>query len=327
MSRCRILVTESAGFSPAAARVLSGLGDLRLADLDRQALLKSLSNVTVLWIRLRHRIDTPVIAAAPRLRVIVSPTTGLNHIDTDEAAARGIAVLSLRGETAFLNDVVATAEHTLALTLALLRRLPAAVRHTGVGGWDRDQFKGREVRGRTIGVIGYGRLGRIVANYFIALGARVLVTDPEADAASITPEISLVTLPELLERADLVTLHANLTPSNRGFYGKAEFQSMRTGAWFVNTSRGELIDEAALLSALESGHLAGAALDVLDDELSTGMAHNRLVQYAQSHDHLIITPHIGGCTSESMDKTERFLAERLRTFLAGPTEGQPQCVE
>jgi D-3-phosphoglycerate dehydrogenase len=307
--------------------VLADLGDLRLADLDREALLESVATVTVLWIRLRHRIDTQVLAAAPQLRVIVSPTTGLNHIDTEEAATRGIAVLSLRGETAFLNDVVATAEHTLALTLALLRRLPAAIRHTGLGRWDRDQFKGREVRGQTIGVIGYGRLGRIVANYFRALGARVLVSDPEADAASIAPDISLVTLPELLARADLVTLHVNLTSGNRGFFGRPEFELMRKGAWFVNTSRGELIDEGALLSSLESGHLAGAALDVLADELPTGMGHNRLVLYAQSHDHLIITPHIGGCTFESMDKTERFLADRLRTYLAGATEGQPQCVE
>lgn len=327
MSRCRILVTESAGFSPAAASVLVGLGELRLADLDRPALLASVSDVNVLWIRLRHRIDAQVIAAAPRLRAIVSPTTGLNHIDIDEAAARGIEVLSLRGETAFLNDVVATAEHTLALTLALFRHLPAAVRHTGDGGWDRDQFKGREIRGSTIGVVGYGRLGRIVANHFTALGARVLVTDPAADAASIAPEITPVALPELLARANLVTLHVNLIARNKGLFGEEQFQSMAKGARFINTSRGELVDEPALLRALESGYLAGAALDVLDDESSAGMGHNALVRYAQSHDNLIITPHIGGCTTESMGKTESFLVERLRDFLASPTEGQPICVE
>jgi D-3-phosphoglycerate dehydrogenase len=327
VSRCRILVSECAGFSAEAAAVLRTLGELRLADLDRETLLSSLVDVDVLWGRLRHRIDAPLIAAAPRLKAIVSPTTGLNHIDVDAAAARGVAVLSLRGETAFLNDVVATAEHTLALTLALLRHLPAAMRHTAVGGWDRDPFKGREVRGRTIGVVGYGRLGRIVGRYFTALGARVVVADPAADAESMPPGIELVSLAELLRRASVVTLHVNLTSRTRQFFGAREFAAMANGAWFINTSRGELIDEAALLNALETGHLAGAALDVLGDESSSGMGHHPLVHYARSHDNLIVTPHLGGCTEESMDKTERFLAQRLKDFLTGAKERQRACAE
>jgi len=129
---CRILVAESAGFAPQAADILRGLGDVTLADLTRGGLIAAVGDADVLWVRLRHRIDAEVMRVGERLRVIVSPTTGLNHIDLAEADRRGIHVLALRGETAFLNDVVGTAEHTLALILALLRRLPAHLAQDGV---------------------------------------------------------------------------------------------------------------------------------------------------------------------------------------------------
>src|SRR3954466_10466810 len=154
----RIVVTESSGFSPAAARMLAELGSVRMLDIhDRAELLSLTAEATVLWIRLRHRIDTEVLDAGPNLRCIVTPTTGLNHIDAEAAAARGTTILSLRGETDFLKDVRATAEHTLALMLGLLRRLPSAAAHTALGGWDRDSFRGRELYGKTIGIVGYGR--------------------------------------------------------------------------------------------------------------------------------------------------------------------------
>jgi len=312
---CRILVAESAGFAPQAADILRGLGDVTLADLTRGGLIAAVGDADVLWVRLRHRIDAEVMRVGERLRVIVSPTTGLNHIDLAEADRRGIHVLALRGETAFLNDVVGTAEHTLALILALLRRLPAATQHTANGGWDRDPFKGREIRGRTAGIVGYGRLGRIVGRYLVAMGARVLVTDPNVAAADPPADVIPSTLDALLAGSDLVSLHVNLTPETHTFFGRRQFQAMRRGSWFVNTARGELVDEFALLEALECGHLAGAALDVLADESSAGMDQNALVGYSRRHDNLIITPHIGGCTVESMGKTEQFMAGRLEAFL------------
>ncbi|HEU4629848.1 MAG TPA: NAD(P)-dependent oxidoreductase, partial [Gemmatimonadaceae bacterium] len=165
MSRPHVLVAESAGFSPRAAALLRDAGELTLADLDRDDLLRAAGDADVLWVRLRHRIDAEVLHAAPRLRMLVTPTTGLNHVDLAAARARDVDVLSLRGEVAFLRDVRATAEHTIALILALLRRLPAAAAHAAAGGWERDRFRGHELYGRTVGVVGYGRLGRIVARY------------------------------------------------------------------------------------------------------------------------------------------------------------------
>ena len=316
MIDCRILVAESVDFSPGAAEMLRRLGTLTLADLDRGGLLAAVPNTDILWVRLRHRIDAEVLSVAPRLRIIVTPTTGLNHIDLDDTARRRIRVLSLRGEVDFLSGIVATAEHTLALVLSLLRHVPAAASHVTRGGWNRDRFKGSEVRGKTIGIVGYGRLGRIVAQYFTALGAVALVTDPSVDSTALPGDVTNVSLPELLDRADLVTLHVDLTARTAGFFGRPQLFAMKRGAWFVNTSRGELVDEQALLEALESGHLAGAGLDVLIDESAAGMGDRPIVRYARDHDNLIITPHVGGCTAESMQKTEDFMAGRLRDALA-----------
>ncbi len=317
-SDLRIVVAESDGFSPVAAERLRGLGEAVFADADRAELPALVRDADVLWVRLRHRIDADALAAAPRLRAIVSPTTGLNHIDLDEAARRGVAVLSLRGETEFLRTVRATAEHTVALLLALVRRLPAACEHVREGGWNRDAFRGGELYGKTAGVVGYGRLGRIVADYLGAFGMRVLATDPHVRPDEAEPGVELVPPARLLSEADVVTLHVNLTADTEGFFGAEQMGRMKPGALLVNTARGELLDEAALLEALEQGRLAGAALDVLADERSGGMAGRPLVEYARTHDNLIITPHIGGATRESMANTEIFMAGRLAEFLHGP---------
>jgi D-3-phosphoglycerate dehydrogenase len=310
-----ILVAESEGFSPRAVALLRQVGNVVCADLDRPGLLAAVAAADILWVRLRHRLDAEVMAAAPRLKALVTPTTGLNHIDLQEAAERGIRVLSLRGEVEFLQDIRATAEHTVALIFALLRHLPAASTHVRDGGWDRDQFKGRELHQKMVGVVGYGRLGRIVARYLSAFDTEVLTCDPHVEAHTLAPGVTLMPLSELLRESDLVTLHVNLCEATYRFFGPEQFAVMKPGAWFVNTSRGELVDEAALLHALRSGQLTGAAVDVLCDERATGMGEHPLVVHARTHPNLLVTPHIGGCTVESMAKTEIFLAKRLCAWL------------
>jgi D-3-phosphoglycerate dehydrogenase / 2-oxoglutarate reductase len=315
-----ILVTESLNFSDAAAERLRSAARVVLSDLDRQGLLSAVGEAEVLWVRLRHRIDREVMNAAPRLRIIATPTTGLNHIDLQEADRRGIEVISLRGETSFLDQIHATAEHTLALILALLRHVPAARNHAAEGGWNRDLFRGRELHGKTAGVVGYGRVGRMVAGYLQALGMKVLATDTNLSRRPVDARINMVPLAELLAKADLVTLHVALTEETQGFFGQNEFMQMKSGSWFINTSRGELVDEGALMGALLNGRLSGAAVDVLSGERSSGMNAHPLVAYARSHDNLLITPHIGGCTAESMEKTEEFLADKVVTLLRSQRE-------
>ena len=310
-SNLKILIAESVGCSRVAVDILRQLGDVELADLKFDELWAAAPDFDILWVRLRHRISGVLMDHAPRLRVIATPTTGLSHIDLEAASTRGIRVFSLRGETDFLQNIRATAEHTIALMLGVMRHLPAATASVQNGAWDRDQFKGSELYGKTMGIVGYGRVGRIVAGYLRAFGARVIVTDPRLAQTPGSPDVEAVSLNDLLTQADLVSVHVDLNERTHNLFGWAEFRRIKTGAWFVNTSRGELIVEEALLWALESGRLSGAALDVLKGEQGNQATQGAIAQYARKHRHLLITPHIGGCTFESMAKTEIFLAGKI----------------
>lgn len=319
-----IVVTESQGFAPAAAATLAELGGVHWGDFDRSGLLRRVGDADVLWVRLRHRIDEEVLDRAPRLRWIASPTTGLNHIDLQAAAKRDIRVVSLRGQIDFLSNVRATAELTIGLMLSLLRHLPGAIDHARAGLWNRDLFRGSELHRRTVGIVGYGRLGKIVARYLVALGARVLATDIRP--VEVEPGVNLTSLESLLEQSDIVSLHVDYTPANSGVFGRRFFTKMKPAGLFVNTARGEVVDEEGLLEALESGHLAGAALDVTTQEWMADRITHPLVTYAQHHPNLLITPHIGGCTAESMSQAETFLANLLAQELAAGAPSSTQVV-
>jgi D-3-phosphoglycerate dehydrogenase len=311
----RILITEREGFPAQALARLARVAAVALEDLDRPALEAAVAQADVLWVRLRHRIDRALLARAPRLKILVTPTTGLNHIDTDELDRRGIALVSLRGEVEFLRDVRATAEHTIGLLLALLRQVPAAAADVQAGGWRRDRFQGSEIYGKTVGIVGYGRLGQIVSRYLKAFDARVLAADPKLPVGYGDGTVEGVPLARLLAEADIVTLHADLRPDTRGFFTPALFRQMKWASYFINTARGELIDEAGLLAGLREGRLRGAALDVVSNETSAGMGGHPLIEYARRHTNLLITPHVGGCTQESKTKTELYLAGKLADLL------------
>lgn len=311
-----ILNLEPENYSPRAQAILEGLGEVQSGPLTRADLLARIGGVDVLIVRLAHRIDAEVLARADRLRAIVSATTGLDHIDLRAAAARGIAVLSLRGETEFLRSIPATAEHTWALLLALTRNLPAAAASVRAGLWQRDRFRGHDLRGRTLGILGLGRIGEMVARYGLAFGMQVIAHDPyRRDWPAYVERVER--LADLCRRSEVLSLHVPLDDSTRGLVGADELRLLPPGAVLINTARGGVLNEAALLAALESGRLAGAALDVLADEPAPDLDSSPLLAYARTHENLIITPHIGGATVESMAATEVFMAEKLRRFLQG----------
>ena len=311
------MIAEPLDFSPEAVRLLEGTADVVLRATDRAQFAAALGEFDAVWFRLAHRVDRQLLAGAGRCRVLATPVTGLDHIDLPACAERGIRVVSLRGETDFLRQVRATAELTVALTLALVRHVPAAAAHVIEGGWNRDLFRGHELFGRTAGVVGVGRLGQIVAGYFRAFGMNVIGYDPRPDFPRDAAR-QMGTLDELLHESDVVSLHVTYNDQTRHLIGREALAAMKPGAVLVNTSRGGIVDEAALLAAMESGHLAGAALDVVEGEPKVGRDHP-LVSYARGHDNLLIVPHIGGNTAESFAKTEIFLAGKVVEALRGRT--------
>ncbi len=270
-----------------------------------------------LFVRLGISIDTEIFAAgSPELHWVVTPTTGLDHIDLSEAKARNVNVLSLKGSFDFLRNVSSTAELTWALLLALLRKIPAAHQQVLDGNWNRAPYLGRELHGMRLGVWGLGRLGTMIAGYGRAFGMEVLACDerdePFVDMANA--HVARCELDDLLTRSDIVTLHLPLTERNNGICNRRRLTMLRSSSYLINTARGELVDETALLEALSSRRIAGCAIDVMRGDsrwCDVVPEDHPLVSYARSNDNLIITPHIGGYTTDAVAKTRRFMIERF----------------
>ena len=260
-------------------------------------------------------IGADMIQASPHLLVIATATTGADHIDEAALARAGIPLYTLRGQTELLRDLTPAAEHSWLLVMACARSLPAAHAHVLGGGWNRVDFPGVMLRGKTLGIIGCGRIGTWMSRYAEAFGMRCLGHDPLLTAWP--PTITPAPLERLLAAADFVTLHVPFTRDNAGMIDRACFQRMKRGAVFVNTSRGDLVDERALLEALESGRLAAAGLDVLTGEPE--IADHPLRQYALTHTNLILTPHIGGFSPDAVRIVVRFAAERIVRHLGVAT--------
>lgn len=310
------VILEPENYSPSALRLYEKLGTVsskRLAEAERA---EALRDAHVMVIRL-GKVTKAILDEAPNLEVIASPTTGLNHIDLDEVERRGIKIVSLKGRRDITEKVYATSEHTVALLLALIRRIPGFQNHVTAGGWDRQRFIGSEISGKTVGIVGCGRLGIRVAEILHAMGAHLVGTDPHQAKEKIPSFVEMVSEKDLLQQSDMVSLHVDLRPENEHMFSKEQFDAMKRGAFFVNTSRGQLVDESALLDALRSGTLAGAAIDVMDNEDPQGahLIENPLVEYAKAHENLILTPHIGGATKESMAMTEDAIASEVLNVL------------
>lgn len=308
MSRS-VLLTEPRDFSPQALDILRRGGfDPRPFKGELSDLKGSLAGQEGVIVRLGIRWTRELLGAESQLKFIGTPTTGLDHIDLEAARKRGIDVISLRGLEG-IEEITSTVEHTFGLLLALVRRTCPAHLSVLEGAWDRDAFVGRELRGRLLGIVGMGRLGRGVAAIARVFRMNVIYYDPLVDLPAFE---RCPSLKDLARRAEIISLHAKLTVETRAMIGPDFFDSCRRGLYLVNTSRGDLVDEDALLQALEKGVLAGAALDVLRDEPEKGTPFpSPVIEYARRHDNVLITPHVGGASSDAMRATEVMIAEEI----------------
>ena len=309
--RPTILNAEPSAYSPRAKSILQSIGTVRDLAPHETTIEAHLPHIQALIVRLGYQVDAEMLSKAKQLRFVATATTGLDHIDVEAAESLGIYVLSLRNEQRFLRSIPATAEHTWCLLLSLMRRLPAAFNSVKAGEWDRDRFKGHDLCGKTLGIIGLGRIGERVATIAAAFGMRVFAYDPFL--TQVPQGVTLLpTLNDLLIQSDVLSVHVPLNDDNVHLLTDDQFASMKPGTFLINTSRGSIVDSRALLSALTSGSLAGAALDVVEDERSVHRPLlDALTEFARRNDNLIITPHIGGATFDSMESTEIFMARKL----------------
>ncbi len=277
-----------------------------VSKLPEAELVRRIPDFDALVVRSETRVTAPIIEAGSRLRVVGRAGVGVDNIDVPAATRRGILVVNApRG------NIVAAAELTVALLTALARRVPQADASVKRGEWNRAQFIGTEIRGKTLGVIGLGNVGSEVAKRAHGLEMDVIAYDPvvAVERAELF-NVELVTLPELLERADFVSVHVPLVDSNRNLIGAAELARMKPSARLINTARGGLVDEAALAQALQSGRLAGAASDVF---VAEPPGDNPLLKLPN----FIATPHIGASTAEAQVSVAFDVAEEVAAVLAG----------
>lgn len=319
--KIRILNAEPEGYSEKARQILQNIGELVEESVSQEGLAAKVRGFDVLIVRLGLRVRREILASSDRLNVVASATTGLDHIDLEAAREQNITVLSLQGEQEFLRSVPATAEHTWALLLALIRRVAWAFDDVREGGWDRDRFRGHDLKGKRLGILGLGRIGEQVARYGIAFGMKVGAYDPYRKEW-MNGIRRFEAVEEILRWSEILSVNLPLNEKTPGFLNEERLHLLPRRAWIVNTSRGAIIDEIALINLLEQGHVAGAAVDVLAvEQPAEDRARSPLLQYAREHDNLLITPHLGGATVEAMRRTEVFMAQKLRRFLTNHCEG------
>jgi D-3-phosphoglycerate dehydrogenase len=273
--------------------------------LKGEALLAAIRDADALVVRSSTQVTRQVIEAAPKLRVIGRAGIGVDNVDVPAATARGIAVVN----TPEGNNIT-TAEHAIALLVSLARHVPAASASMKAGKWEKSRFQGLELYNRTLGVLGLGNIGRIVAERARGLGMRVIASDPFiAPEVAQKLDVELVELAELYERADAITIHVPKTRDTTGLLGAEAFGRMRRGVLLVNAARGGIVDEDALLAALNDGRVGGAALDVFAQE-PPAPDHPLVL-----HERVICTPHLGASTEQAQINVSIAVAEQVRDFL------------
>jgi D-3-phosphoglycerate dehydrogenase / 2-oxoglutarate reductase len=300
--RPRVLVREP--IADSGLDLLRGRFDV-VEDFDSE-LESIIGEFDAIVVRSATKLDAPLIARATRLKVIGRAGVGVDNVDVDAATKRGIVVANAPEST-----VVSAAEHAIALLLAVARNVPQAHAALTAGNWERSPFAGIELSGKTLGVLGFGRIGWQVARRALGLGMRVVAYDPFVSLdrfrelgvePAATPE-------DIYAEADLITLHLPLNEQTQGLVGREAFAKMRDGVRIVNAARGGLVDEDALVEAIRSGKVAGAGLDVFEIEPYSGP----LLQL----DQVVVTPHLAGSTTEAQDRAGLIIAEQVAAALEG----------
>jgi len=295
-------------FDEETVGVFRSLGTVDRKNYSSAALKQCISAYDVLVIRVDTIVDKELLDAA-HLKVIATATTGVNHIDMDYAKQKGVEVISLQGA-----NTTPTAEHVFALLLCLIRKLPAAFDSLRSGKWNRADFIGTSLKGKKMGIVGFGRIGQHVGRIAQAFGMEICAFDPYVPKELFQKNhATQMELDVLLQEADVITLHMFLSDETNGMFTLEKFQLMKKNAVVINCSRGAVLVEVDLVTALQEGIIAGAALDVYCKEPLP--KDHVLVAYAKNHDNLILTPHIAGSTVEAAHEAGMDVATKTKNFL------------
>ncbi|PXY26058.1 phosphoglycerate dehydrogenase [Prauserella sp. PE36] len=300
-----VLLAEK--LAPSAVSVFGDEVEVRHVDgTDRPALLDAVKNADALLVRSATKVDAEVLGASSRLKVVARAGVGLDNVDVPAATERGVLVVN-----APTSNIVSAAEHAVALLLAVARRVPAADQSLRGGEWKRSSYTGIELNGKTIGVVGFGKIGQLVAQRLAAFDTRLIAYDPYTSPARAAQlGVELVSLDELLARADAISIHLPKTPETKGLIDAAALAKTKKGVLIVNAARGGLVDEEALANAVRDGHVGGAGIDVFASEPTTSSPLFDLPN-------VVVTPHLGASTAEAQDRAGTDVARSTLLALRG----------
>ena len=318
----RILHLEHENYPKEAMGILKKIGKVDCikckSNLDLYKILEEVKyNIIIISIGLEF--DLKCFHLQKELKFLVSPTTGLNHIDLISANKYKVKVISLKGDFGFLSSIKSTAEHTWALLLSLVKKVKLASGLTSSGVWDRDRIlPNDELDNKNLGIIGFGRLAKIVSVYAEAFNMNILAHDIDKNKFGIEHLKYQKSLDDVLSKSDYLFLMISYSDSNINFMDSEKFLKMKNNSYFINTSRGEMVNEKDLLENLSSGKLKGVGLDVLKNDSNWSKKINGshdLVNYSQNNSNLIITPHIGGYGIDSINNTRNYIINKLKKEL------------
>ncbi len=305
MTRRVVIADRVAATGVAVLAESSGIETVNVAGKGKEALELALASAQALIVRSETRVTAELLSRAPHLRLVARAGTGVDTIDVAAATRRGVAVMNTPGA-----NTVSAAEHTLGLLLALLRHIPWAAEAMRRGEWDRKRFEGRELRGKTIGIVGLGRIGGHVAQLARAFGMNVVAHDPFLPAERATElQVKVLPLEQLLGVSDVISLHVALTEATRHLINAERLVLVKPTAVLVNTARGELVDEAALAAAIRDQRIAGAAIDVFAVEPLPADSPLRQL------DRVILTPHLAASTAEAQERVAQEICVAVRDAL------------
>ncbi len=303
----KVLIVD--GLASEGIEKLKGITGIEILDksgISRDELKSTIGKADILIVRSRTEVDADLLASAENLKLVIRAGIGLDNVNVEAATNRGVIVMN-----APTGNIVTTAEHALALMFTATRHVAQADASLRKGKWEKKKFQGNELRGKTLGLIGLGNIGRTVAERAIGLSMKVAAYDPFVNAEKAAQmKIRLTpTLDELLATSDYVSIHVPLIPATKNLIGKDNLAKMKKGAYLINCARGGIVDEAALVAALESGHLAGAALDVFETEPLP--PDSPLLK----RDDIVLTPHLGASTDEAQVQVGLEVAEQIDQFV------------
>jgi D-3-phosphoglycerate dehydrogenase len=303
-------------YTDEAKKILDQVAVVDYKNLSREQLLLIIKDYNIIVCDLSHRFDFELLRAALKLKIIATTTTGMDHIDLESAKNMGIQVISLRDEKVFLDTITGTAELALGLLISSVRKINFAFNDVLSGQWDRSRFCGHNVKGMTLGIIGLGRLGTMMAKYCEALGMSIIFTDP--NVKNSVGNWKKVDLETIFRDSDVITLHVHLDIQTENIINEKTLRLVKNNVVIINTSRGKIVNEMDMVTFLKNKPFAFYATDVLDGETmfkNKDCSDNLLVKYARTNNNTLIVPHIGGMTVESRRDTDIFIANKIKDLI------------